>query len=235
MLTVISTPIGNIADISIRAIKALFSVDILLCEDTRRTGMLLEEIKKRYADLFLSAVDTSPQLVSFYDEIEFKKLPEIILWLDEGKHIGLVSDNGMPGISDPGFRVVSEARKRHMPVTVLPGPNAAITALVGSGFATHMFTFLGFLPEKEGAQKKLLQKTLESTRSLSSTYIFYCAPHKLIHTLGIMNMVFGDIQIGIARELTKVHEEYWRGTISEALIHFTDPKGEIVVLFRLSE
>lgn len=230
---IIATPIGNLEDLSFRTIKTLFSVDVLLCEDTRRTGNLLNEIKKRYAQ-FIPDTEKSPQLVSFYEEIEFKKLPEIIPWIEEGKSIGLVSDNGMPGISDPGFTLVREAVKRHLPVTVIPGPSAAVTALVGSGLPTNTFTFLGFLPEKEGARITTLTHIKEASAILTSTYLLYCAPHKLLQTLEDMKTVFGDIEISIARELTKVHEEYWRGIITQAEMYFADPKGEMVVLFSLS-
>jgi 16S rRNA (cytidine1402-2'-O)-methyltransferase len=234
MLIIIATPIGNLEDLSIRAIKTLFSVPILLCEDTRRTGLLLQEIKTRFATVLETENISSPQLISFYEEIEFKKLPEIIALLEEGKTVGLVSDNGMPGISDPGFTLVREARKRNIQVTVIPGPNAALTALVGSGLPTNTFAFLGFLPEKEGAQKTLLEKTKESAHLLPSTYIVYCAPHKLLRTFGVMKETLGDIPIVIARELTKVHEEYWHGTISEAEAFYVEPKGELVILFTLS-
>lgn len=233
MLTLIATPIGNLDDLSFRAITTLFSVDILLCEDTRRTGMLLAEIKKRYPAYEGQKGKKTPLLISFYEEIEFKKLPEIISWLEAGKQIGLVTDNGMPGISDPGFTLVREACKRNLQVTVLPGPNAAVTALAGSGMATNTFTFLGFLPEKEGPRATLLKKAAEAAKILPSTYILYCAPHKMLQTLTSIRNVCGDIQIVVARELTKVHEEYWHGKISEAEEYFRDPKGEFVFLFSL--
>jgi len=233
MLTLISTPIGNLEDMSIRGIKTLFAVDILLCEDTRRTGMLLQEIGKRFGDIALQDAQKTPKLVSFYDEIEFKKLPEIIAWLEEGKSVGLVSDNGMPGISDPGFTLVREARKRNIDVSVIPGANAALTALVGSGLPTNTFTFLGFLPEKEGARNAMLQKIRDASRVLPATSILYCAPHKLAQTLQSLRDVLGDVPIVIARELTKVHEEYWTGTVTSAQTYFSDPKGEIVLLFTL--
>jgi 16S rRNA (cytidine1402-2'-O)-methyltransferase len=233
MLTLISTPIGNLEDVSIRAMKTLFSVDILLCEDTRRTGMLLQEIRKRFGEGVLPDNHEPPQLVSFYEEIEFKKLPEIISWLEEGKSVGLASDNGMPTISDPGFTLVREARKRNIGVSVVPGPNAALTALVGSGLPTNTFTFLGFLPEKDGARKTILKNASKAAAILPTTYILYCAPHKLSQTLLSMKDILGDIDIAIARELTKVHEEFWRGTLSEAETYFFDPKGEIVIVFTL--
>lgn len=224
-LFLISTPIGNLEDISLRAIKTLFSVDILLCEDTRRTGNLLNELKKSFPEY-----TAEPKLISFYDEIEEKRLPEIVMAMEEGKQVGLVSDNGTPTISDPGFRLVREVRKRNLPITAIPGPSALVTALSLSGLPTNRFTFLGFLPEKSGPRIKIL----ESIKNFPATYILYCAPHKLAHTLMDMETILGDIEIVITRELTKIHEEILSGKISETMLKLEAIKGECVLLFNLS-
>ncbi len=224
ILYLVSTPIGNIDDISLRAIKTLWSVDAILCEDTRRTGMLLKELHERYPSF---APNQDHRFIPFYDQIEEQKLPEIIEQLEEGKHIALVSDSGTPLINDPGFRLVNEARKRSIQVTAIPGPTAAITALILSGLPCHTFTYLGFLPESSSARIKRLQTYVH----ISSTYILYCAPHKIRQTLLDIQQVLGDIDIVIARELTKCHEEVLQGTISSFLER--EFKGELVILFSL--
>lgn len=208
-LFIVSTPIGNLEDITLRAIKILKSVDTILCEDTRRTGLLLQHlhIKK--------------PLIAYYDEIEDRKIPEIIELLQHNS-IALVSDAGTPLISDPGFKLVRECIKRGIKVESIPGPSAVLAALTSSGLPTDRFMFLGFFNKKS---IPLVQKNITS--------IFYCAPHKLLRDLEHLKMQFGDIEIVICRELTKVHEEVWRGLVSQALTHFADPKGEFVLLFRL--
>lgn len=229
-LYIISTPIGNLGDITIRAIATLFRVDILLCEDTRRTGQLLKELKERYPSIVQGK---TPQLLSYYDEIEQHKIPEIIIALQEGKIIGLVSDNGTPLISDPGYKLIREAKKRNIAIISIPGANAAITALTTSGLPTDSYLFIGFLPEKESQRIKKLQE-LQSL-SLKPTIISYCAPHKLHMTLVDMQQVYGDNQtITIARELTKLHEQVWNGTIKDAVTVFNQPKGELVLLWNVS-
>lgn len=235
-LFIVSTPIGNLEDMTIRAIKTLFRSDIILCEDTRRTGLLLDELRKRYANLFSEnpESETTRKLISYYDEIEDKRIPEVIDLLEQGKSVALISDAGTPLISDPGFRLVRECSKRHIKVESIPGPSALLAALTSSGLPSDTFTFLGYLPEKESQIKKVLGNIALINKTMQSTYVFYCAPHKLLHTGDIMKELFGDIEIVIARELTKVHEEVWRGTISEAQVHFINPQGEFVILFRLS-
>ncbi len=220
-LSIVSTPIGNLEDITIRATKTLSSVDIILCEDTRRTGLLLDQLN----------ISPKPPLMQFYEEVEDKKTPEIIDLLQSGKQVALVSDAGTPLISDPGHRLVREAIKRSIPVVAIPGATAVLTALVASGLPSNTFTFLGFAPEKEAHRRKLFTKTLEAAKTLESTYILYSAPHKLIQTLMNMKEILGDVPVVIARELTKIHEEFFRGTISEAESYFNSPKGEFVILF----
>ncbi|MEK7129749.1 MAG: 16S rRNA (cytidine(1402)-2'-O)-methyltransferase [Patescibacteria group bacterium] len=262
-LFIVSTPIGNLEDITIRAIKTLFSVDIIACEDTRRTGLLLNELKKRYGSLYSSSEESStsrevhaessrlrsnnksePRLLSYYDQIEQSKTPELIELLEQGKEVALVSDAGTPLVSDPGYKLVREAIRRGITVVSIPGPTAAIAALTASGLPTDKFLFLGYPPEKSSHRIRLFEslsevfkrpRLVEARRGLdkSPTFIFYCAPHKLVQTLEDMKQTLGDIDIVIARELTKVHEEVWRGSISEAIVEFQLPKGEIVLLFCL--
>lgn len=210
ILYIVSTPIGNREDLSPRAAKTLEAVDIILCEDTRHTGLILTHHQK---------------LVSYYDEIEDKRIPEVIEWLREGKNIALVSDSGTPLISDPGFRLVRECIKRSIKVESIPGPSALLAALTSSGLPTNTFHFYGYPPEKQAARMKLFKE-------LQGTCIFYCAPHKLLTTINDLRSVYGDIDIVIARELTKIHEEIWRGPITTALTKFAFIKGEVVLLFR---
>lgn len=196
-------------DITIRAQKTLASVDLVLCEDTRRTSRL-----------------TNTKLMRFDEHTEQKLVPGVLELLSH-KNIALVSDAGTPLISDPGYRLVSEAIKRDIKVVSIPGPTAAIAALSVSGLPTNHFMFLGYPPEKQSHRTKLFQTLPKET-----TIIFYCAPHKLKQTLEDMQSVLGDIPIVIARELTKMHEEVWRGTLSGAITHFLNPQGEFVLLIR---
>lgn len=241
-LFVVATPIGNLEDISLRAIKTLFSVDYVACEDTRRTGLLLDELKKRYPSIVPKdspseglSLNTQghSRLVQYYDEIEDKRLPEVIDILTQGRSVALVSDAGTPLISDPGYVLIKEARKRGIPVISIPGASALLTALTSSGLPADKFMFLGYPPEKQGNRLKLFEHISSMNRFIESTYIFYSAPHKLQSTLEDMKNSFGDIEIVICRELTKIHEEYWRGAVSAAISRFIQPKGEFVLLIRL--
>jgi len=235
-LYIVSTPIGNLEDITVRAIKVLFTVDAICCEDTRHTGLLLNELSQRYGEQFELNPDWKPKLIPYYDEIEEKKVPEIIALLMEGQNIALVSDAGTPLVSDPGFRLVRECIKHGIAVESIPGASAMLAALTSSGLPPDKFIFLGYPPEKQSQRLKTFQSLLQCFKTLKQnpTCIFYCAPHKLKQTLEDMNSALGDIEIVIARELTKIHEEVWKGSISEAMNVFTDPKGEFVVLFRMS-
>jgi len=217
-LYLVSTPIGNLDDITIRAIKILSSVDLVLCEDTRHTGLLLQKL------------NIQTKLLSYYDEIEDKRIPEIIEMLGQNKNIALVSDSGTPLVSDPGFRLVRECMKRGIKVESIPGPSAVLAALTSSGLPPDKFIFLGYPPEKQSARLECFKKL-----SPNITTIFYCAPHKLASTINDLQSVLGDIEIVITRELTKVHEEVWRGSIEQCLEHFQNPRGELVILFFLSK
>lgn len=233
-LYIVSTPIGNLEDITWRAIKTLFSVDYIACEDTRKIGNLLKRIMNYELRITKIPVPKKAKLISFYDEIEEQKTVEIINLLKSGKDVALVSNAGTPLISDPGFKLVKESLKRNIKVVPIPGPSALLTALVVSGLPTDNFWFLGYFPKKRSRRQQLLKNLFSVCHSLlKPTFIAYETPHRLQKTLSDMKEIFGDIEIVVARELTKIHEEIWRGNITDAQEHFTKPKGEIVILFLL--
>ncbi|MFH1093757.1 MAG: 16S rRNA (cytidine(1402)-2'-O)-methyltransferase [Candidatus Omnitrophota bacterium] len=215
-LYIVSTPIGNLRDITFRAVDVLSAVDIIACEDTRRTQILLTkyEIKK--------------QLVSYFEYNKLKRIDFIIRSLKEGKSIALVSDAGTPGISDPGASLIKRAIEENIKVESIPGASAVLTALTVSGLPMHKFTYAGFLPVKSGARKKALQQL----KAEEKTVVIYEAPHRLIKTLLDIKEIFGNSNIVIARELTKMFEEILRLNIEEAINHFKDkkPKGEFVIV-----
>lgn len=215
-LYLVPTPIGNLSDITIRALEVLKSVDTILAEDTRTSGFLL----KHY--------EISKPLQSFHIFNEHKTLAGLIARLQQGEVMALISDAGTPGISDPGFLLVREALKAGLQIDCLPGASALIPALVKSGFPTDRFVFEGFLPHKKGRQT-LLKKLSEEDR----TIILYESPHRLIKTLEQLVEFFGpDRQVSVSRELTKLHEETRSGAVYEVLEHFKkkDVKGEIVIV-----
>ena len=212
-LFVVPTPIGNLEDITLRAIRILQEVDTVVCEDTRQTIKLLSHLK------------ISKPLISFYTQNQLKRIPQIISILESGKNIALVSDCGTPAISDPGYYLIKEAINKNISVVPLPGACALITALVGSGLTTDSFVFLGFLKKKTGKMKK----ELEQAKSI----VFYESPHRVLKTLEVCKEVFGEeTTIALARELTKKFEEFIRGTIKEVLEKFInrDILGEFIVL-----
>lgn len=244
-LFIVSTPIGNLEDITIRAIKTLLSVDTVACEDTRRTGLLLKHLRSTYHTL---AHDTqvndsenkTPDLISYYEQNEFRRIPEIINALKNGLNVALVSDAGTPAISDPGFRLIRECVREGIRVESIPGPSSVISGLVSSGLPTDKFLFLGYPPHKPGHRKQLYQnllKCIESFKNIQPTVVLFEAPHKLITTLQELQEVFGDMEITICRELTKMHEEVRRESINKSIQHFSKqtPKGEFVLLFHLSQ
>jgi len=215
-LYLVPTPIGNLSDITLRALEVLKSVDTILAEDTRTSGFLL----KHY--------EISKPLQSFHIFNEHKTLAGLIARLQQGEVMALISDAGTPGISDPGFLLVREALKAGLHIDCLPGATALIPALVKSGFPTDRFVFEGFLPHKKGRQT-LLKKLSEEDR----TIVLYESPHRLIKTLEQLIEFFGpDRMVSVSRELTKLHEETRTGTVKEVLEHFKkkDVKGEIVIV-----
>lgn len=234
-LYIVATPIGNLEDITIRAIETLASVDGIACEDTRKTGMLLKLLKGKYPDLYQQSPEhrANQRLVSYFEQNEFRRLPEILNALKNGLSIALVSDAGTPGISDPGFRLIRECLREEILVVSVPGPSAVISALVSSGLPTDKFLFLGYPPHKGGKRMQLYHNLQKALHEVKSTVILYEAPHKLTKTLSEIQEVFGDIEVTLARELTKMHEEVKSQKISLWLEKYkkTPPKGEFVILF----
>jgi len=222
-LYIIATPIGNLEDITIRAIETLKTVDYIACEDTRRTGLLLKKLN----------ITNKKMLFSFYDQTEDLRIPNILNLLNGGQDVALVSDSGTPTISDPGFRLVRACIEKGFNIISIPGPSALISALVTSGMPTDRFIFLGFLPKSEGKRLKSLKNIKNSNEKFEATVIIYEAPHRLIKTFKSIEKIFGDINISIARELTKIHEQKIKTNIKEAILYFENktPKGEFVILF----
>jgi len=219
-LYLVATPIGNLKDITLRAIEVLSSVDIIACEDTRKTGLLLQRLK----------IVHKPQLLSYYEENEQGRIPQIINFLKEGKNVALVSNAGMPTISDPGYKLVRECLKQGFLVETIPGASSVLTALTVSGLPTDKFLFLGFLSKKEGKRKTSLESLPKKT-----TIIFFESPFRLLKSLRELKEIFGDMEIVICRELTKIYEEVRREKISQSISYFekTKPKGEFTLCFNI--
>ncbi len=221
-LYVVGTPIGNLKDITFRAIEVLQSVNFIACEDTRRTSILLNHYKIE-----------GKKLLSYYEPKESVQVPKIIKLLEK-EDVALVTDAGMPSISDPGYKLIRACIEKGIPVEVIPGPSAVLTALVGSGLPTDRFTFVGFLP------KKGLNNFLEELKAYKdSTIIAFESPNRVLKSLEAIKEVYGDnTTVCVARELTKLHEEYIRGRAVEVLEELNkrgEIKGEIVILWRIVE
>ena len=212
-LFVVATPIGNLDDITLRALKVLEEVDLIAAEDTRHTLKLLNHF------------EISKPLISYYKENEKVKSNVLIEKIKEGKNIAIVSDAGTPGISDPGEEIIKRAIEESIDVIPIPGACAAINSLICSGFNTKEFCFIGFLSAKKGEKVKKLEEIKNETKTL----IFYEAPHKVLNTLEVMLDILGDRRISIAREITKIHEQFIRGKISE-VIKSVPEKGEMVLI-----
>ncbi|KKU90870.1 MAG: Ribosomal RNA small subunit methyltransferase I [Microgenomates group bacterium GW2011_GWA1_48_10] len=221
MLYLVSTPIGNLEDITLRAIRVLREADVIIAEDTRHTGLLLRNFD----------ISHKP-MVSLYDEVEVSKIDEILRQAQD-KAVALVSDAGTPLVSDPGYKLVREALKAGVEVVAIPGPTALVTALTVSGLPPDKFLFLGYPPEKESHQRELFEKLGLMSQMCPMSFIFYVSPYKLEKNLRNLGEVLGDIEVVVARELTKVYEEVWHGRVSEAMAHFKEPKGEMVLMFHL--
>jgi len=215
-LYVVATPIGNLEDLTFRALRTLGEVSVIVCEDTRRTRKLLNKysIKKK--------------LISYYHPKESQKIPQIISLLKQGKNVALVTDSGTPGISDPGYPLIREAITQGIKIIPIPGPAAITAALSVAGLPTHRFLFLGFLPPKKEATKKLLV----SLKNEKATLVFYLPTRKLLSFLDLTRETIGNRQIVIAREMTKIYEEFLRGTTEELLKKLEEKKlkGEATVL-----
>lgn len=219
-LYLVGTPIGNLEDITLRAIRILQEVDLIAAEDTRRTGKLLQHL----------AIST-PQ-ISYNEHNHHSRIQELINRLQQGTNLALVTDAGMPSISDPGVELVQAAIAHQITVIPIPGPTAVISALAASGLPTDRFIFEGFLPLKQSDR----QARLELFRSETKTIVLYEAPHRILKTLKDLLAVVGDRrEIVLARELTKIHEEFWRGNIGEAIDLYTNerqPKGEYTLVIK---
>ena len=215
-LFVVGTPIGNLEDITFRAIRTLKQVDLVACEDTRRTQKLLAYYSIRTT------------VISYYEHNELTRAPELILRMEDGSQIALVSDAGMPVISDPGYRLVKLAVRHNIPVIPVPGPSALVASLAAAGLPVDHFHFIGFLP----ARKVARQKALKALSSVSGTIVFFEAPHRIVETLGDLQRALGDRPTVLAREVTKVYEEFVRGSVSEVLdrLERKPIKGEVTVL-----
>jgi 16S rRNA (cytidine1402-2'-O)-methyltransferase len=216
MLYVVPTPIGNLGDITLRAIEILKQVNLVAAEDTRHSGILL----KRY--------EISKPLVSYHEHNEAMRTAQLIERLAAGENIALITDAGTPGISDPGARLIRECIHRGLEFTVVPGPSSILTALVGSGFSADRFFFGGFLPNKSGQR----ERELRAAGARDETSIYFESPYRLIKTVKASIQLLPDRQLCVARELTKKFEEFRRGTAAELLAHYEahPPKGEIVLL-----
>lgn len=237
-LYIVSTPIGNIDDITIRAIKVLSSVNIIFAEDTRVTKKLLK---------LLNINTDNKSFISNYEFNEKKKVRDAISYLREGNDIALVTDAGTPLISDPGFPLVRELRNNYLrndengniKIEIIPGPSSVITALAGSGFPTDKFTFLGYFPRKPSQKKTVLKNIRKSFNHIHSTYIFFESGYRLLATLNMINEILPQSRICLARELTKMHESFEIGFPKDLIMMITQNKlnlkGEIVLLISLKK
>ncbi len=216
MIYFVPTPIGNREDITLRAIEVLKEADLITCEDTRHSRPLLEHY------------GVAKPVIALHEHNEIKKTPELIEKALDGSDIAVITDAGMPAVSDPGYRLLRACIENELEYTVLPGPSAILTALVGSGFPVHAFYYGGFLPVKKGKRGKALTAAAES----GDTAIFFESPHRILSTLEIISKSHPDQSVCIARELTKKFETYHRGTAKEMFEHFSHhkAKGEIVFL-----
>jgi 16S rRNA (cytidine1402-2'-O)-methyltransferase len=222
-LYLVATPIGNLEDITLRAVRVLKEADLIACEDTRQTQKLLNHY------------GITTRTSSYHEHNEMTRSAELVLELEGGARVALVTDAGMPGISDPGFRLISLAIRHHIPVIPIPGPSAFLAALAASGLPTDSFRFNGFLPPKSGQRRQ----TLEGIRGSQRTQVFYEAPHRVKEAVAdVVEILGAERQLVIAREITKIHEEFLRGRageIQEALNARGEIKGEITLLIGAAE
>jgi len=214
-LYVVGTPIGSLEDVTLRALRILREVDLIAAEDTRKTRKLLTHFK----------IETP--LTSYHEHNKLTKLDELLGILQQ-KDAALVSEAGMPGLSDPGYELIRAAIAQGIPVVPVPGPSALITALVVSGLPTDSFLYLGFLPRRQKERRQLLASVARERRTL----VAFEAPHRLLSSLADLKDALGDRRMALARELTKLHEEVWRGSVSQALVHFEEnpPRGEFTLI-----
>lgn len=242
-LYIVSTPIGNLDDISLRAIKILFSVPVIAAEDTRHTGNLLELIRRQGNLLSLLLPDynpqTRPRFISFHEHNEQMRTMQILNHLIQGQDVALVSDAGTPLISDPGYKLVRSAIEANIHVVAVPGASALLTALVSSGQPPSSHLYLGYLPTKQAARAKFLTRLKDQVPNLPKkpTLIVYESPHRLLSTLRDIEIVFGPhFQLSVASELTKLHEKVTTDPVSTLISHYSkssNPKGEYVLLLTI--
>lgn len=220
-LYVVATPLGNLKDITLRALEVIKSSDLIAAEDTRRTQKLL------------SAYDLHCPLISFNENNKYRKIPHLIDRLQQGQQICLVTDGGTPGISDPGREMVRETRRTGIAVVPIPGPSALTCALSASGLPGDSFVFLGFLPRRKSRRKKILEEMKDQKR----TVIFYEAPHRVNVLLEEIRTILGEREVTLTRELTKIHEEIISGPVSDLIEQLSgrDPKGEYTILMTPAE
>lgn len=222
MLTLVPTPIGHLKDITLRALEVLKDADEIICEDSRRTSLLLShfEIKK--------------PLIVLNDFNEFRSEDFILSKLMEGKNLALVSDAGTPLVSDPGFKIVRAAIEARLEVDSLPGPSSVTTALTLSSLPPDKFMFLGYLPEKEGRRKSQYQQILEINKLIQTTFVIFAAPHKLLKTLEEIKSELNNPTVALCKELTKMHQNVQRGKVSDILENLKTPKGEYILVLNLN-
>jgi len=213
VLYVVATPIGNLEDISLRALRLLKQVKLIAAEDTRTTRQLL------------NFYDIKTPLTSYHEHNKRAKLDYLLDCLKE-KDVALVSEAGMPGLSDPGYELIATAIEHGIPVVPVPGASAVITAVVVSGLPANQFLYLGFLPRRQGVRRRLFKSVADEPR----TMVAFEAPHRLVETLNDALVIFGDRRVAVCRELTKVYEEVFRGRLSQAIEHFTQPRGEFTLV-----
>lgn len=222
-LYIVSTPIGNLKDITLRALEVFEGVDLIACEDTRRTSLLLKtyNIKK--------------PLISYFEHNEKGRIPQLIQKLLAGQNIALVSDAGTPLLSDPGFKLIRECVEKNIKVVPIPGASAILSALVTSGLASDRFFFLGYLPKRSGKRDRILKALPRMPQELKTTFILFESPYRVVELLKVIKKNIGNIEIVIARELTKMHEETMRGSIDELLKDFSvkGTKGELTIVLSL--
>jgi 16S rRNA (cytidine1402-2'-O)-methyltransferase len=220
-LYLVATPIGNLEDITLRALRVLKEADLIACEDTRQTQKLLQH----YA--------IHKEMVSYHEHNELTRAPELVIQLEQGAQVALVSDAGTPVVSDPGHRLVVLCLRHHIPVVPIPGPSAFVAALAASGLPTDEFLFVGFLPPRAGARRKKLDALKSEARAL----VLYEAPHRLAETLSDAADLLGGRHAVVAREVTKIHEEFLRGTLAELRDAAREraPRGEITLLIGPAE
>lgn len=230
-LFLVATPIGNLKDITLRAVKTLGSVDAIACEDTRRTGLLLKKLEIK------TGSPDKPKLLSYFEHNERKRIPQIISLLRKGQNVALVSNAGTPTVSDPGFKLVRECLGQGIKVETVPGASAILAALTSSGLPTDKFLFLGFLPKKKAKREKIFQNLTSIRQFFDPTIIFFESPMRLTQTLTEIKKTLGNIEIAICRELTKIHEEIKKGKTSDLIeyYHQKRPKGEITIVLDLTK